>query len=230
MASSGTYAYAPSNADIVVGAFGRIQVRPTSITTEQMQRAQMQANLLMVEINSRQPNLWISENQDITLLDGTATYTLPVYTVMITTAVVRTNDGETDQNDRLITPVSTSDYWSYPNKLQEGPPNIYWFDRQIIPQITFWPVPDADDTYIVKAQYLRQLQDIGLPGGETPNLPNRFFDVFEAGLAYRLSRFYAPQLEQTRKADYMEAWQVAATGDVENTPLYLTPQLSGYRT
>lgn len=183
----------------------------------------------MVELNSRMPNLWVSENQDIILLEGVKTYTLPAYTVMILIAVRRINDGEEDQQDTVLTPISTTDYWSYPNKEQQGTPTIFWFDRQIIPQITFWNVPDADDTWIVKVQYLRQLQDVNLPNGETPNLPNRFFDVFEAGLAYRLSRFYAPQLEQLRGQDYERAWSIAATNDTENVPLMLTPMLSSYR-
>jgi hypothetical protein len=229
MASSGTYAFAPTNADLVLGAFGRIQIRPSAIVTEHLTQAARQANLLMAEMNNRQPNLWASENQDITLVLSTKTYTLPVNTIMISTAVLRTNDGDDDQNDRVIWPVSTSEYWSYPNKLTEGVPNVYWFDRQIIPQITFWPVPDASSTYIVKAQYLRQLQDVNLASGETPNLPNRWFDVFEAGLAYRLSRFYAPQLEQLRGQDYEKAWAVSATQDTENTAMYLTPMVSAYR-
>lgn len=230
MASSGTYNYAPSNADVVLGAFGRIGVRPTEIVTEHLQRAAQQSNLLMVELNNRVPNLWTSENQDIVLLEGVKTYTLPAYTVMVLIAVRRINDGEADQQDTVLTPISTTDYWSYPQKEQTGTPTVFWFDRQIIPQITFWNVPNADDTWIVKVQYLRQLQDINLANGETPNLPNRWFDVFEAGLAYRLSRFYAQPLEQLRKQDYMESWSVAATQDVENTPLMLTPMLSGYRT
>lgn len=194
-----------------------------------MLQAARQANLLMVELNNKVPNLWTSENQDITLLAGVKTYTLPAYTVMILIAVRRINDGDDDEQDTVLSPISTTDYWAYPNKEQQGTPTVYWFDRQIIPQITFWNVPDADDTWIVKVQYLRQLQDVNLASGETPNLPNRWMDVMEAGLAYRLSRFYAPQLEDTRKQDYAEAWSVAANQDTENVPLMLTPMLSGYR-
>lgn len=229
MSSSGTYSFAPSNADATLGAFGRIQIRPTEISTEQMLQAGRQANLLMVEMNNKQPNLWTSETQDIALLEGVKTYSLPAYTIMVLIAVLRDDDGETTQNDRVIYPVSTTEYWSYPNKEQRGIPNIYWFNRQITPEITFWPVPSTDDVYIAKLQYVRQLQDVNLPSGETPNLPNRWFDVFEAGLAYRLARFYKPELEQMRKQDYMEAWSAAAIQDTENVPLYLTPMLSAYR-
>lgn len=229
MTSSGTYNYNPANSDIILGAFGRIQMRPTELVTEHLTRAQSQANLLMVELGNRVPNLWTSENQDIELLEGVKTYTLPAYTIMVTIAVRRTNDGDEDETDTLLTPISTTDYWSYPNKEQQGTPTVYWFDRQIIPQITFWQVPDANDTWIVKVQYLRQLQDINLASGETPNLPNRWFDVFEAGLAYRLSRIYKPELEQLRGQDYEKAWTIAATNDVENVPLMITPMLSAYR-
>jgi len=49
-----------------------------------------------------------------------------------------------------------------------------------------------------------------------------------AGLAYRLARIYAPALEDKRKTDYMEAWQIAADSDLENTPVRIIPRLSGY--
>jgi hypothetical protein len=35
-------------------------------------------------------------------------------------------------------------------------------------------------------------------------------------------------MEQMRKADRDEAWNLAATDDTEWTPLYLTPGLTGY--
>src|ERR1700694_535329 len=117
MTSSGTYAYAPSNADMVLGAFGRLQIRPTELVTEHMQRAAQQANLLMVELNNRVPNLWTSDPQSITLVQGTATYTLPAYTIMVLIATLRTNSGIATQNDTWLTPISTSDYMAYPNKL-----------------------------------------------------------------------------------------------------------------
>ncbi len=64
--------------------------------------------------------------------------------------------------------------------------------------------------------------------GETIEVPQLWLDAFAAGLAYRLSRMYAPQMRDVRKAEYDEAWLIAATQNVENTPLFITPGLTGY--
>lgn len=227
MSSSGTYNFAPSNADLVLGALGRIRIRPTEVTTEHLQKAYQEANYLLVEFANKQPNLWESELLDLTLAAGTATYSLPQRTVMVLIAYLRTSAGDQGQQDRILYPCSTTEYASYPNKLQQGLPTVYWFNRQIIPQVSFYQCPN--DTMTVKLQCVRQMQDANLPSGETPDLPYRWFDAFLAGLAYRLSRYYAPDLEQMRKADAAEAWAVAATNDVENVPLSISADFTAYR-
>lgn len=49
MASSGTYAFSNSNADVVIGAYGRLQIRRTSLLAEHMQDAYKQANLAVLK-------------------------------------------------------------------------------------------------------------------------------------------------------------------------------------
>lgn len=227
MASSGTYAFSQSNADVVLGAYGRIGIRRTALLAEHMQDAYRQSNLALVTLAIRQPNLWTEETQEVPLIDGTATYTLTARTMMILIATIRTGSGFT-QNDRVITPVSSVEYQSFPNKAQDGFPSVYWFNRQITPTITFWAVPDATDTYTARLQCVRQVQDANLAGGETPDLPYRWLDWFEADLAHRLARIYKPELEQARKADAAEAWAIAATDDTENVAMNISPGISGY--
>ena len=226
MTSSATYAFSQSNSDIVLGALGRIKIRPTEIVTEHLRQASRQLNMLLVEFANKQPNLFSSENQVVTLVAGTATYTLTARTIMILIATYRTGSG-TSQNDKVLWPVSTVEYQSYPNKLTQAAPTVYWFDRQITPQITFYPTPNAAE--LVELRCVRQIQDANLASGETPDTPYRALDALEAGLAYRLSRFYAPDLEQVRKADAAEAWAIFATQDTENVPVYITPLIGAYR-
>lgn len=212
---------------MVLGAYARIGVRRTALLNEHLQDAYRQANLLLVEWANKQPNLFTSELQTVALEEGEATYDLPARSVMILACYVRTGSG-TSQNDRLLFPISTYEYASYPNKNAQGFPSVFWFNRQITPQITFWLVPDADSTYTAELQIVRQIQDANLASGETPDLPYRFLDAFEAGLSHRLSRLYAPALEMQRKQDAVDAWSVAATQDVENVNLNITPALTGY--
>lgn len=227
MTSSGTYAFSNSNADVVVGAYGRLQIRRTALLAEHMQDAYRQANLSLVSLAVRQPNLWTEETQEVALIESTATYTLPARTIMVLITTIRTGTG-VSQNDRVLMPVSTVEYQSFPNKAQEGFPSVYWFNRLITPTITFWTVPDATSVYTARLQCVRQVQDANLPSGETPDLPYRWLDWFEADLAHRLSRFYAPTLEQQRKADADEAWRIAATDDTENVALNISPGLGNY--
>lgn len=227
MASSGTYNFSLSNADAVIGAYGRLQIRRTALLAEHLQDAAREANLLLVEWSNKQPNLFTSEQQILPLVAGTATYALPARSVMILSCFIRTSSGSS-QNDRLIFPVSEYEYASYPNKNTQGFPSVFWLNRQITPEITFWAVPDGSQTYTAYMQIVRQMQDANLPGGETPDLPYRFLDAFEAGLAHRLARYYAPAMESLRKQDAIEAWNVAATQDTENVSLCISPGVDGY--
>lgn len=227
MTSSGTYAFNPVISDVVLSAYARIQIRRTQVLAEHLTDAAREANYLLIEFNNKQPNLWRSELQTLSLVQGTATYELPARTVMILSAYIRTGSG-TSQNDRLIFPVSTTEYASYPNKNTQSFPSVFWFNRQIIPQITLWAVPDQSSTYALLLQTATKVQDANLPGGETADLPGRFMDAFVAGLAYRLARIWKPEMETARKADAIEAWTVAATNDTENVDLVIAPQIGSY--
>ena len=227
MASSGTYAFAPSIADLVVNAFNRIQIRPTSLTIDHLKDATIETNLLFSELSNKQPNLWTTETQSVTIVDGTATYNLPARTILILTAYIETGSGANTVG-RVLGPLSATEYASMPNKQNEAPPTAFWFNRQITPTITYYPTPDATGTYTGKLLAIRQIQDAGLANGETLDVPYRWLDAITAGLAYRMARIYAPPLEQVRKADAAEAWNVAFTNDTEAVPVYVTPALGGY--
>jgi hypothetical protein len=227
MTSSGTYNFSLSNADVLIEGFGRCGVRRTSLLAEHMQDGRRAINLAMVTFSNKQPNLWTSEEQTLDLEEGVISYDLPARSVMILSCFLRTGSGTTQQ-DRICWPISQFDYASLPNKNSQGYPSQYWFDRQINPTISFYLAPDLDDTYTAHLQIVRQIQDANLPAGETPDIPYRWIDALCAETAYRLSRLYAPDREQLRKQDAIEAWAVAATQDVENVPLNVTPMLGGY--
>lgn len=228
MASSGTYNFSMSNGETVLEAYGRIGVRAPSIRQEHMVDARRATNLLLVEAGNRQVNLWKVDLTSVALANGTAVYTVPSRVVMVLDAWITVNQGQASASDLYITPVSRTEYASFSNKNTPGRPTCYWFDRLIAPTLTMWPVPDSSGPYTLNYYSCVQMQDANLAGGETPDLPYRWLDWFAAGLAHRLSRKYAPSLETLRKADAQEAWTIAATQDVENTPLSLAPSISSY--
>ena len=227
MTSSGTYDFSLSNADIIEDAFARLNIRRTALLTEHLNDGWKALNLALVKFDNLQPNLWKSETETISLTESTATYEMFDYDVNILSCFIRTGSG-TSQNDRTIYPISTTEYTSYPNKNQEGFPTVFWFNRQITPEITFWPVPDQSDYYTAYLKVVRQVQDANLPGGETPDVPLRFLDALIAETSYRLSRSWKPELEPLRKQDAMDAWALAATQDIENVPLTMVPMVGTY--
>jgi hypothetical protein len=227
MTSSGQYNFTMSNGETVLEAFSRINVRPTSIRQEHMVDARRALNLLLVEAANKQVNLWKVELISVPMISGQLTYTVPARVVMMLDAWITTGTGVT-ASDTTITPISRTEYASMSNKQTPGRPTSFWFDRLIAPTFTVWPVPNQANMWTLNYYACAQMQDANLPGGETPDLPYLWLDWFAAALAHRLSRKYAPALEAVRKADAQEAWSVAATQNVENVPLSITPTLSSY--
>ena len=236
MTSSGTYEFSISNGEIVLAAYERIKVFPPSITQKHMETARRELNLLLkAYAGNKQVNLWKVDLITTALVDGTATYDVDPSTVMILDAwITQTNVEATAANDLFITPVSRTEYASFSNKLTPGRPTSYWFDRLISPTVTLWPVPNAS-TYALKYYRCRQVQDANLPSGETPDVPDLWFDWLVAGMAHRLVRPYGPNdiaaslaLEKQRKMDADEAWTIAATQNVENVATTLAPTISSY--
>lgn len=228
MSSSGTYAFSPSNGEIVLAAYERVQIRAPSIRQEHMLTARREMNFLFSQMSNMSPNLWKVELVSQTLTEGTATYNVDAKVIMILDAYISLNQGDTIQTDRYITPISRTEYASFGTKSTQGFPTSFWFDRLISPTFTLWPVPDSNGPYTMNYYVCTQMQDASLPAGETPDVPYRWYDAVVAGLAHRLARIYAPQMEAIRKADAQEAWQIAAAQDTENVPMSLAPGIGGY--
>lgn len=227
MTSSGTYSFSLSNADVLIEGFSRCGIRRTALLAEHIADGRNAINLALVTFANKQPNLWTSEQQTVSLVASTATYALPARSVMVLSCFIRSGSGASQQ-DRICWPLSEFEYASYPNKSSEGFPSTFWFNRQITPALSFYLTPDAAQTYTAYLQIVRQVQDANIPSGETPDVPYRWIDALCAETAYRLSRIYAPDKEAMRKADAAEAWAVAAIQDTENVALNIVPMICVY--
>lgn len=224
--SSGTYSFQLSNASIAQQAFSRLQIRRPQMLAEHMADAMAETNLMLSSLSNLAPNLWTVELVSVPLIQGQAVYSVDPSIIMILDAYISFNNSTT--SDRLIFPISRTEYASYPNKQAQGVTSVFWLDRLINPSITLWEVPDQTSTYTLNYYACQQIQDANLPNGEIPNVPTRWLDYMVAGLAHRLARIYKPELEQARKADADEAWKIAAIADVENTDLVVAPMLENY--
>jgi hypothetical protein len=228
MATSGTYAFNPSVGEIVLAAYARCSVRRTSILAEHMVDARNETNFLLSEWSNRQVNLWTVDLVTQPLTAGTATYSVNASTVMVLDAYIETGSG-VSANDRLIFPVSRTEYASFPNKNSQGTPTVFWFDRLVSPTITVWQVPDDSQTYTLKYYRCRQVQDTNLASGETPEIPYRWIDAFTSGLTARLADIYKPDIAERWAIKAERAFNLAATQDVENVAMNIVPALGAYR-
>lgn len=223
--TSGTYQFYPSTAEIVVSAFRRCQMHRTELVDTHYQDALVEFNALQSVINSLGPNLAQVDQISVPLTQGVATYSVPVETITILDMFLRYSSPSID---RYIWPISRTEYDSIPNKLQQGFPNQFWFDRLISPTFTLYFVPDGNGPYTIYYHRFRQIQDATYTGALNPELPNRALDAIIAGLAHRLARIYKPELEAVRKADAAEAFAIYAKQDTENVSLYIQPGIEGY--
>lgn len=227
---SGTYDFSPSLSRLVISAFSRIGIRRTAIAVEHMSDAAFEANLLLCQWSNTQPNLFLSELKTETLTVDVATYTLDPEIVAIQMAYISTTTGS-QTTDRPLGPMSTVEYASQPNKLTTGFPTSYWFNRQITPQITMWPVPDGNFTYTLKLRCVRQAQDASMPNGLNVEIPYRFNTAFVDGLADRLGAVYpeaakaalGPTFSDILAARAGRSWEIAASQDTEAVPMYISP-------
>ena len=226
MTTSNSFNFSLTNAEIVASAYALLQIRRPSLLAEHMVDARIQLNLLLASWSNLQVNLFNVDLVTVPLVAGTATYAVDPATIMILDAYISFADST--ENDRLIFPVSRTEYASYPNKTAQGTPSVFWFDRLLSPSVTLWYVPDSVSSYTLKYYRCYQNQDANLPSGETPAIPYRWLDAMVTGLAGRLSKIYAPALEDKREADAQKAWNIAATQDVENVGMTIQPGLDSY--
>ena len=112
----------------------------------------------------------------------------------------------------------------------QAAPTTYTIFKTIpTPTIKFWQLPDDSATYTAHVRMLSQVQDASQVSGASLDLPYTYLDVYVAGLAHRLSRIYAPDKEQMRKQDYMEALAAAQNTDTQDsTSIYIQPAFSSY--
>jgi len=93
------------------------------------------------------------------------------------------------------------------------------------PAISVWPTPDGSQTYTFVYWRLKRNQNAGT-GVNTMSVPFRFIPCIAAGLAYYLAMKLPGGMErlQVLKAQYDEAWQLAADEDREKASVRFVPR------
>jgi hypothetical protein len=228
MATSGTYTFNPSLGELTLYAYNLIGVRNTAVLQEHMEAARMASNMMLARWSNQGVNLWAVDLISVPLVQGQATYNVDANTVMILDAYMEIDNGSSQPIDRIILPISRTEYASYPNKEQQGFTTTYWFDRLLSPTVTLWPVPDGNSAQYLKYYRVRQLQDSNLQNGQQVEIPYLWMEAFAYGLAQRLAMVWKPEMVAVLKPIADESYMIAAEQNVEQAQQYISPQISGY--
>lgn len=224
--TSGTYNFAPSMGEAVLYAYGLCGIRRTALTQQHFEDARMATNMLMGRWSADGVNLWQVDLQTIPLIQGCATYPVPSNTIVMLDMYYTINNGQ-QEIDRIMTPISRTEYANYPNKSQQGAPTVAWYDRLLSPTVTLWPTPNGQQAAF-KYYRLRQTQDSVLANGTNVEVPVYFLEAYTFGLAYRLALIWAQDKAPALKVEYNESWGIATRQNTETANTYVSPMLNGY--
>ena len=224
MTTSGSTDFNLDVADIIEEAYERcgLEVR----TGYDARTARRSLNIMFSEWANRGVNLWTVRQGTLTLTAGTDTYNedngLDTGMSDILEVAIR-RSGTDYEVDRI----SRGEYLNVPNKTTTGRPSQFYFNRQIKPEVTLWPVPENSTDQLVY-YYIKRIQDADT-SKNTTEVPFRFLPCMVAGLAYYLAMKKAPERVQLLKAVYEEEFQRAADEDEDRVALKLQPDIQYIR-
>lgn len=134
------------------------------------------------------------------------------------------------QQDIPLSRLNRDDYWNLPNKQFESQRSLqYWFDRQIVPQMYLWPIPN-NDFQLFQLILEMQLQDVGSLSNEL-YVPNRWIAAIQKMLSHQMS-LQLPGVDLQR-IQYLEQqannWLAQAESEErDKSPIYYAPVISYY--
>lgn len=184
MASSGTFAFAPDNADFIDEAFERCGKDPAALQARHFRSALMSLDLLFAYWATRGVKLFQVDEQTQALTASDLDYAVASGTLALLECSIR-RDGI----DTPVHRISREDYHNIPDKDAEGLPSQVWLDRAA-GTYYLWQAPE-NSTDVFRYRRLRRIQDAG-SGQATPDLPLWWFEALASGLAEFLALKFAP--------------------------------------
>jgi hypothetical protein len=225
MATSGTATFNLTVNDVIQEAYDRIGGDP--ILGYDVRSARRSLNIMFSDWANRGYNQWTVELKDLSLTQGTNTYTLDYDTIDIINANIL--DGTTEYS---MTRLGVNDYAAISNKTSQSRPTQFYLQRLNTPQVRIYPTPDQ--AYTLRYYRMRKIQDItaSTVNGVEQNIdiPFRAFECMCAGLAYYLSKKRTGIDQATRaelKLDYEQAYERLIAGD-DSPSTRILPSTSYY--
>lgn len=122
--------------------------------------------------------------------------------------------------------ISRMDYISISNKAQQSTQSSFIVQKNVVPSLILWPVPNGTYSYLVYNR-IRYIQDI-TSLTQTVDAPPNFIEAVVAGLAARIALKFAPEKFQMLKAEQDQAMNSALATNVEDVPMRF--EISSYQT
>jgi hypothetical protein len=220
MATSGTTAFNLDILQICEEAYERAGFEMRS--GYELRTARRSLQLMMLEWANRGINLWTVNEANISMVAGTATYTLATDCIDVLDGVMRKGSGSS-QVDYSLTRMSVTSYAQRTNKNTEGRPTEMYVDRQLSPTVTFWPVPSSTD-WSFNYWYLGRIEDVGANTNNV-DVPDRFLPALVAGLTFyvAMKKPEATARIPALKAFYDEQFDLAAEEDRSKANSFILP-------
>ena len=221
-----------SISDIVEESYERIGIE--GVSGYQLKSARRSLNIMFQEWANRGLHYWEVANNNITLVNNKATYTMFRSTSDGTsdaTAVYGVDDileasFRNDSNvDTPLSKISRSTYQALSNKTSTGQPTQYFVQRFIDKiTVTLYLTPGSDQAgKFLNYYYVKRIQDAGDYTNDA-DVPYRFVPCMTAGLAYYLAVKYAPEKIQMLKMLYEDELNRALQEDGSSSSSFITPK------
>lgn len=220
MATSGSKDFELDVNEYVEEAFERCGL--VARTGYDLRTARRSLNLMLADWANRGINRWTITQTTQALTTGVGTYTLTATTIDILSAVVRSNG-----TDYSLERLTRDDYINIPSKTQQSRVSQFYLDRQIIPVLKLWPVPDNSSDVVIFDQMVRM--DDADAQTNTLEVPFRFYPALAAGLAYYIAIKRAPDRIEILKALYEEELDRAMSEDRDRASFTIVPSLDYQR-
>ena len=221
-----------SISDIVEEAYERIGIK--GVSGYELKGARRSLNIMFQEWSNRGLHYWEIANNNITLVNNQATYTMFRSTADGTssaTAVYGVDDileasyRNSSNVDTPLTKISRSTYQALSNKTSTGQPTQYFVQRFIDKiTVTLYSTPGTSEAgKFFNYYYAKRIQDAGDYTNDA-DVPYRFVPCMVAGLAYYLAVKNSPDRVEMLKMLYEDELQRALAEDGSSSSSFITPK------
>lgn len=217
MATSGSIDFTLTKSEIIEEAFQLIGIgmEGETISAFMSDTASRSLNMMIKTWETKGAKLWAISDATLSLVAGTASYTLTPRPLEVSNVRLSSSSQETP-----MMPLSREEYFALPDKTSQGIPTQYFYDPgRTTGTLYIWPT-SSNATDEIKYNYQRTLEDMDNNTDE-PDFPQEWFETITTNLATRLrskyGRPYDPDLD--RRARELES-ELLAWGQ-ENESIFI---------